>query len=53
MIQRLRDGVEQAVRAMGSSHQMAAGTVDEARQVQQALGNILGAVGVSSSRTSR
>ncbi|MEN5304994.1 methyl-accepting chemotaxis protein [Pseudomonas sp. TWI628] len=45
MIQRLRDGVEQAVRAMGSSHQMAAGTVDEARQVQQALGNILGAVG--------
>ena len=45
MIQRLREGVEVAVQAMGSSHQMAAGTVDEARQVQQALGNILGAVG--------
>nr|WP_194789933.1 methyl-accepting chemotaxis protein [Pseudomonas sp. UFMG81] len=45
MIQRLRDGVGAAVRVMGSSHQMAAGTVDEARQVQQALGNILGAVG--------
>jgi len=44
MIQRLQDGVGAAVRAMGSSHQMAAGTVDEARQVQQALGNILGAV---------
>nr|WP_232108875.1 methyl-accepting chemotaxis protein [Pseudomonas mosselii] len=45
MIQRLQDGVGAAVRVMGSSHQMAAGTVDEARQVQQALGNILGAVG--------
>ncbi|QXH50731.1 methyl-accepting chemotaxis protein [Pseudomonas fakonensis] len=45
MIQRLQDGVGMAVRVMGSSHQMAAGTVDEARQVQQALGNILGAVG--------
>ena len=45
MIQRLQDGVGAAVRAMGSSHQMAAGTVDEARQVQQTLGNILGAVG--------
>ncbi|WP_373874216.1 methyl-accepting chemotaxis protein [Pseudomonas faucium] len=45
MIQRLQDGVSAAVRAMGSSHQMAAATVDEARQVQQALGNILGAVG--------
>ncbi|HDS1757518.1 methyl-accepting chemotaxis protein [Pseudomonas sp. M5] len=45
MIQRLQDGVGAAVRAMGSSHQMAAGTVEEARQVQQALGNILGAVG--------
>jgi len=45
MIQRLQDGVGAAVQAMGSSHQMAAGTVDEARQVQQALGNILGAVG--------
>ncbi|MBH3410311.1 HAMP domain-containing protein [Pseudomonas putida] len=44
MIQRLRDGGEQAVRAMHSSHEMAAGTVDDARQVQQALGNILGAV---------
>nr|WP_314614609.1 methyl-accepting chemotaxis protein [uncultured Pseudomonas sp.] len=45
MIQRLQEGVSAAVRAMGSSHQMAAATVDEARQVQQALGNILGAVG--------
>ncbi|NIE74015.1 methyl-accepting chemotaxis protein [Pantoea sp. Ap-967] len=45
MIQRLQEGVGAAVQAMGSSHQMAAGTVDEARQVQQALGNILGAVG--------
>ncbi|WDY57238.1 methyl-accepting chemotaxis protein [Pseudomonas sp. PSKL.D1] len=44
MIQRLREGVDAAVRAMGSSHRMAAGTVDEAHQVQQALGNILGAV---------
>nr|WP_153787040.1 methyl-accepting chemotaxis protein [Pseudomonas sp. EMN2] len=44
MIERLREGVGAAVRVMGSSHQMAAGTVDEARQVQQALGNILGAV---------
>lgn len=45
MIARLREGVAQAVQAMGSSHQMTAGTVDEARQVQQALGNILAAVG--------
>ncbi|MDZ3993710.1 hypothetical protein PspTeo4_27904 [Pseudomonas sp. Teo4] len=44
MIQRLQAGVAAAVQAMGSSHQMASGTVDEARQVQQALGNILGAV---------
>ncbi|UVK82328.1 methyl-accepting chemotaxis protein [Pseudomonas sichuanensis] len=44
MIERLREGVGAAVRVMGSSHQMAAGTVDEARQVRQALGNILGAV---------
>ena len=45
MIQRLQEGVSAAVRAMGSSHQMAAGTVDEAQQVQQALANIVGAVG--------
>ncbi|MBC3497821.1 methyl-accepting chemotaxis protein [Pseudomonas sp. SWRI100] len=45
MIQRLQEGVAAAVNAMGSSHQMAAGTVDETRRVQQALGNILGAVG--------
>jgi methyl-accepting chemotaxis protein len=45
MIQRLQEGVAAAVSAMGSSHQMAAGTVDETRRVQQALGNILGAVG--------
>ena len=31
--------------ALGFKHYQAAGTVDEARQVQQALGNILGAVG--------
>jgi len=45
MIQRLREGVAQAVQAMAGSHQMAASTVDEAQQVQQALGTILGAVG--------
>ena len=45
MIQRLQEGVAAAVNAMGSSHQMAAGTVDETRRVQQVLGNILGAVG--------
>ncbi|MER8124504.1 methyl-accepting chemotaxis protein, partial [Acinetobacter baumannii] len=45
MIQRLQEGVSAAVRAMGSSHQMAAATVDAARQVQLARVNILGAVG--------
>ena len=44
MIQRLQAGVGAVVEAMGSSHQLAAGTVDEAHRVQVALGNILGAV---------
>ncbi|KIU43720.1 chemotaxis protein [Pseudomonas putida] len=45
MISRLQGGVEAAVRAMDSSHQMAAGTVGQSQQVQQALVNILGAMG--------
>lgn len=45
MIQHLQSGVGAAVAAMGSSHRMAAGTVGEAHQVQQALANILSAVG--------
>ncbi|WP_414706543.1 methyl-accepting chemotaxis protein, partial [Pseudomonas sp. UBA800] len=45
MIQHLQSGVGAAVAAMGSSHRMAAGTVSEAHQVQQALANILSAVG--------
>ena len=44
MISRLQGGVEAAVRAMDSSHQMAAGTVGQSQQVQQALANILGAM---------
>jgi methyl-accepting chemotaxis protein len=45
MISRMQGGVEAAVRAMDSSHQMAAGTVGQSQQVQQALVNILGAMG--------
>ncbi|PWB33703.1 methyl-accepting chemotaxis protein [Pseudomonas sp. SDI] len=45
MISRLQGGVGAAVKAMDSSHQMAAGTVSQSEQVQQALENILGAIG--------
>ncbi|WP_407733513.1 methyl-accepting chemotaxis protein [Pseudomonas citronellolis] len=46
MISRLQSGVGAAVKAMGSSHQTAEGTVSQSAQVQQALDNILGAVGM-------
>lgn len=46
MISRLHSGVDAAVKAMGSSHEMANGTVGQSEQVQQALENILGAVGM-------
>ncbi|MGY4636952.1 methyl-accepting chemotaxis protein [Pseudomonas sp. TE24901] len=46
MIGRLHSGVEAAVKAMGTSHTMASGTVGQSEKVQQALENILGAVGM-------
>src|SRR5207253_1451034 len=46
MIARLHSGVGAAVKAMGVSHQMANGTVSQSEKVQQALENILGAVGM-------
>ena len=46
MISRLHSGVGAAVKAMGASHAMANGTVGQSEQVQQALENILGAVGM-------
>ncbi|MFG8024709.1 methyl-accepting chemotaxis protein [Pseudomonas aeruginosa] len=46
MILRLQGGVDVAVKAMASSHHTADGTVNESAQVQQALENILGAVGM-------
>jgi methyl-accepting chemotaxis protein len=46
MIARLQGGVGAAVKAMGVSHQMASGTVGQSEKVQQALENILGAVGM-------
>ncbi|MFW4632307.1 methyl-accepting chemotaxis protein [Pseudomonas aeruginosa] len=46
MILRLQGGVDAAVKAMGSSHHTADDTVNESAQVQQALENILGAVGM-------
>ncbi|MGY2376872.1 methyl-accepting chemotaxis protein [Pseudomonas sp. SDO524_S393] len=46
MISRLHSGVDAAVKAMGSSHQMASGTVGQSEKVQQALENILAAVGM-------
>ncbi|ARB27327.1 methyl-accepting chemotaxis protein [Pseudomonas tolaasii] len=46
MISRLHGGVEAAVKAMGTSHAMANGTVGQSEKVQQALENILGAVGM-------
>ena len=46
MIARLHGGVGAAVKAMGVSHQMANGTVGQSEKVQQALENMLGAVGM-------
>jgi len=46
MIAKLHGGVGAAVKAMGVSHQMANGTVGQSEKVQQALENILGAVGM-------
>uniref|UniRef100_UPI0030D99CE4 methyl-accepting chemotaxis protein n=1 Tax=unclassified Pseudomonas TaxID=196821 RepID=UPI0030D99CE4 len=46
MIGKLHGGVGAAVKAMGVSHQMANGTVGQSEKVQQALENILGAVGM-------
>jgi methyl-accepting chemotaxis protein len=46
MILRLQGGVSAAVKAMGVSQEMATGTVGQSEQVQQALENILGAVGL-------
>ena len=46
MISRLHSGVDAAVKAMGTSHAMANGTVGQSEKVQQALENILGAVGM-------
>ena len=46
MIAKLQGGVGAAVKAMSSSHQMADTTVSESAKVQQALENILGAVGM-------
>jgi methyl-accepting chemotaxis protein len=46
MISKLQGGVGAAVKAMGASHQMADSTVSESGKVQQALENILGAVGM-------
>ena len=46
MIGKLHGGVSAAVKAMGSSHAVANGTVDQSEKVQQALENILGAVGM-------
>ncbi len=46
MISRLHSGVGAAVKAMGTSHTMANGTVAQSEKVQQALENILGAVGM-------
>ncbi|MEB0076053.1 methyl-accepting chemotaxis protein [Pseudomonas sp. CCI3.2] len=45
MIVRLQGGVGAAVAAMGTSHRMASGTLGQSDKVQQALKNILGAVG--------
>jgi len=46
MIAKLHSGVGAAVKAMGISHEMASGTVGQSEKVQQALENILGAVGM-------
>ena len=46
MIAKLQSGVGAAVKAMSASHKMADTTVNESGKVQQALENILGAVGM-------
>lgn len=46
MISKLQSGVGAAVKSMSSSHKMADSTVNESGKVQQALENILGAVGM-------
>ncbi len=46
MIAKLQSGVGAAVKSMSSSHKMADNTVSESDNVQQALENILGAVGM-------
>ncbi|WP_339080091.1 methyl-accepting chemotaxis protein [Pseudomonas sp. TMP9] len=46
MIAKLQSGVGAAVKSMSSSHKMADNTVSESDKVQQALENILGAVGM-------
>jgi len=46
MIARLQGGVGAAVKTMHASHALAEETVGQSAQVQQALENILGAVGV-------
>jgi methyl-accepting chemotaxis protein len=46
MIAKLQGGVGAAVKAMNNSHQMANNTVSQSVNVQQALENILGAVGM-------
>nr|WP_223569751.1 methyl-accepting chemotaxis protein [Pseudomonas sp. BF-R-26] len=46
MISRIQGGVGAAVKAMNVSHQMANGTVSQSEKVQQALENILGAMGM-------
>lgn len=46
MIGRLQNGVSATVTAMNGSHQMVESTVSQSAQVQQALENILGAVGM-------
>ena len=46
MISKLQGGVAATVKAMSGSHKMADDTVSQSSQVQQALENILGAVGM-------
>ena len=46
MISQLQGGVAATVKAMSGSHQMADDSVNQSAKVQQALENILGAVGM-------
>jgi methyl-accepting chemotaxis protein len=48
-----QSGAGAAVKVMNSSHQMADSTVNESAKVQQALENILGAVGMIVDQTGR